>query len=259
MSNVIPITAFKDNYIWAIHSLDDAELIVVDPGDAQPVFDYLQKNKLRLSYILITHHHWDHTGGIKALLAQYPQAQVIGPKNDNVSLLTQSVIENDKIILKNFDVTLNVLDIPGHTLGHIAYYNDDLLFCGDTLFSCGCGRIFEGTPEQMYQSLEKIKKLNKNARVYCGHEYTLANITFAQAVEPNNAALLAYKERVLALRSQGLPSLPSTLHTECEVNPFLRCTQEEIAKAVQKNANILTSDPGTIFAYLREWKNHFSA
>ncbi len=259
MTNIIPIPAFNDNYIWAMHSLEGSDLIVVDPGDAAPVLSYLQNNNLALSHILITHHHWDHTGGISPLRERFPMVKVIGPLHDKVAHLTQAVGENDKVTLEGFGHTLSVLDIPGHTLGHIAYYNDAVLFCGDTLFSCGCGRIFEGTPEQMYNSLEKIRNLNKNTLVYCGHEYTAANIAFAKAVEPSNKALLAYEEQVLSLRKQGMPSLPSTLSIECETNPFLRCTQSSVIASVQKQAQINSTSPVTIFAHLREWKNHFLA
>ncbi len=259
MPNIVPISAFQDNYIWALHSLEGSDLIVVDPGDAKEVFEYLQKNNLRLSTILITHHHWDHTGGIAALKERFPHIHVIGPKHDPVELLTRKVSENESIELPDFGLTLKVLDIPGHTLGHIAYYNDELLFCGDTLFSCGCGRIFEGTPQQMFHSLEKLKQLNKKTLVYCGHEYTLANIAFAKAVEPNNEALLNYEQHILALKNKGLPSLPSSLATELETNPFLRCNFDAVIKAVQEKANIKTASPVTIFAHLREWKNHFRA
>ncbi len=259
MPKIVPIPAFQDNYIWAIHSLEGSDLIVVDPGDAAPVLAYLQNNNLTLSTILITHHHWDHTGGIADLKARFPSVKVIGPRNDKVDGLTQSVQEGEPISLEPCGITLTVLEIPGHTLEHIAYFNDTLLFCGDTLFSCGCGRIFEGTPQQMYDSLDKIKHLNKDVRVYCGHEYTTANIAFAKTIEPHNTDLLAYEKHVLSLRSLQLPSLPSQLCTELKTNPFLRCENENVIRAVQKNANIASSDPVTIFAKLREWKNHFKA
>ncbi len=259
MTNIVAIPAFQDNYIWALSSLEGSELIVVDPGTADPVFAYLQKNNLRLSTILITHHHWDHSGGIEALRAQFPDVQVIGPAHDNVKGLTKPVKENDVLRLANTNITLRVLDIPGHTLGHIAFYNEEILFCGDTLFSSGCGRVFEGTPAQMYESLNKLKKLSKNTLIYCGHEYTLANIAFAQCVEPNNKALAKRKEDVEYLRAKQSPSLPSTIEQELMCNPFLRCEEIDVIQAVQNHAGINTTDPVSIFSHLREWKNNFKA
>ncbi|MBS0287534.1 MAG: hydroxyacylglutathione hydrolase [Proteobacteria bacterium] len=255
MTKIVALPAFQDNYIWAIHSLDGSHLIVVDPGTAEPVFAYLHKHKLDLTAVLITHHHWDHSGGINKQKEHYPNAAIIGPQKDNVQGLTQLVQENDTVTFDEYGLTLRVFDIPGHTLGHIAYYNDEMLFCGDTLFSCGCGRIFEGTSSQMYHSLDKLKSLPPNTLMYCGHEYTLANIAFAQTVEPNNHDLTQRKENALKLREQGLPTLPVTLATELQTNPFLRCDKPEVIQAVQKQTSLKAADPVSIFANLREWKN----
>ncbi len=259
MNKIIAIPAFKDNYIWAIHSLEGSQLVVVDPGSADPVLEYLQTNNLTLSAILVTHHHWDHSGGVVALLKQFPNIQVYGPANEKVEGLTKGVKENDVISLEAHQLELRVIDIPGHTLGHIAFVGSSLLFCGDTLFSCGCGRIFEGTPNQMYHSLEKIKNLSKNTLVYCGHEYTLANIAFAQTADPHNKALAKRLIDVQNLRAQNLPSLPVSLQMECETNPFLRCEAPEIVNAVQNYSHAKLSSSIDIFAQLREWKNNYKS
>ncbi|MCS5711708.1 hydroxyacylglutathione hydrolase [Candidatus Berkiella aquae] len=257
MNNIIAIPAFKDNYIWAIHSLEGNKIIVVDPGDASPVLDYLQANKLSLHAILITHHHFDHSGGIKALQAQFPNIAVYGSKNEFTEGVTSTIEEGSQLYFPEFNLTLNVLDIPGHTKGHIAYYNEEILFCGDTLFSCGCGKIFEGTPSQMLQSLEKLKQLSAETMMYCGHEYTKANIAFAQTVDPTNAALAQRLAEVLKCEAQGRPTLPTKLKNEFACNPFLRVNTQEIILAVQKHWNFEAIDPVTLFSHLREWKNQF--
>ncbi len=259
MNKIIAIPAFKDNYIWALHSLDGSQVVVVDPGTAEPVLDYLRKNELALSAIFVTHHHWDHSGGVAGLLEHFPDIPVYGPANEKVEGTTKAVKENDVISLDAFQLEFRVMDIPGHTLGHIAFVGPSLLFCGDTLFSCGCGRIFEGTPSQMYHSLEKIKNLNKNTLIYCGHEYTLANIAFAQTVTPHNKALTKRLMEVKDLRAQNLPSLPVSLQVECDTNPFLRCKETEIMDAVQNHSHTKLTTSVDIFTHLREWKNNFTS
>jgi hydroxyacylglutathione hydrolase len=258
MNNIVAIPAFKDNYIWAVHSLDGKQIVIVDPGMSQPVLEYLHTENLTLHGILITHHHYDHSGGVLDLLKQFPQAKVYGPHNEIVTGVTNAMREKDSISFADFDLHLNVIDIPGHTLGHIAFFNESVLFCGDTLFSCGCGRVFEGTPAQMYNSLEKIKKTGKNTQVYCGHEYTLANIAFAEHVEPNNMALKKRRDEAKQLRQQNLPSLPVTLACEFETNPFLRCEEQTVIDAVEKHYKVKMLDPIMVFAHLREWKNKFT-
>jgi len=259
MNNIIAIPAFNDNYIWALHSPEGQQLIVVDPGDASPVLNYLQANKLSLHAILITHHHGDHSGGILPLKKRYPDVKVFGPSNEFVNGVSLTLKEGDTLSFAPFGLTLKVLDIPGHTLGHIAYYNDEILFCGDTLFSCGCGRVFEGTPAQMLDSLEKLKQLPAQTLMYCGHEYTIANIAFAMFVDPTNPYLAKRLEQAKACVTKSQPTLPISLQSEFLTNPFLRVDTKEIIYAVQKRWNLEQNDPVSIFSHLREWKNQYPA
>jgi hydroxyacylglutathione hydrolase len=265
--HIVPLRALKDNYIWVIR--DYCHAAVVDPGDAAPVLDYLRREKLKLIAILNTHHHNDHTGGNAALLQEF-NVPVYGPASEPISTLTHRLRERDEkeneegnVYLPEFSLTLRVLDIPGHTAGHIAYYGANLLFCGDTLFACGCGRLFEGTAQQMVQSLEKLSDLPNETQVYCGHEYTLDNIRFARVVEPGNQALIEREKTVENLRRQNCPTLPSTIALEKATNPFLRCSQPEIirnasrhpGKALADSTDL--TDPVHVFAAIREWKNSF--
>jgi hydroxyacylglutathione hydrolase len=218
--HIHPIPAFKDNYIWIIHNNQYA--VVVDPGDADVVLQYLASHQLKLVAILITHHHHDHIGGI-AELVKNNKTPVYGPVLEQIPHLTHAVQEGDLVHIHTFNIDFKILDIPGHTSGHIAYYGLNSVFCGDTLFGCGCGRLFEGTPAQMYASLSKLAQLPADTAVYCAHEYTLSGIHFALTLEPDNTAL---QQRLLhdqALRLQNLPTLPSTIAVENATNPFLRC------------------------------------
>jgi hydroxyacylglutathione hydrolase len=254
MLQVVPVAAFKDNYVWTLRNASHAA--VVDPGEARPVLDYLKREGLTLAAILATHHHPDHVGGIAELLRSF-DVPVYGPKNEPIPTLTRPVAEGDTISLPEFGVNFSVLDIPGHTRAHIAYYGAGSLFCGDTLFACGCGRVFEGTAEQMYASLAKLAALPDDTKVYCGHEYTLANIGFAKAVEPGNSALEEREARDRKLRAEGKPTLPSRLGEEKATNPFLRCLEPAVIESANKYLGKRLADPVRVFAAIRDWKNSF--
>lgn len=265
MLRVEPIPAFQDNYIWAIH--DGSTAAVVDPGEAAPVERYLAQHGLALGAIVITHHHGDHQGGVAALLAAHPEAPggapmpVIGPAGERIGGRTQAVREGDAVTLATPAVRLQVLDVPGHTAGHVAYVADlaeagRAVFCGDTMFASGCGRLFEGTPAQMLASLDKLAALPGDTRVYCAHEYTRGNVRFARAVEPDNAALAHWEARVEALRAAGEPTVPTTVAHEREVNPFLRSREPAVREAVAGRGGDVTNDAAA-FGALRGWKDDF--
>jgi len=249
---IVPVNAFKDNYVWTLRRGKHAA--VVDPGEAKPVLDYLAREKLELAAILATHHHADHVGGVAELLGKY-RVPVYGPRNEPIPTLTHPVSEGDTVKVPELGVSFSVLDIPGHTRAHIAYYGAGALFCGDTLFACGCGRLFEGTAEQMFASLQKLLALPEDTKVYCGHEYTLANIGFAKKVEPRNSALQAREQRDRRLRDAGKPTLPSTLAEEKATNPFLRCGEPAVVDSVNKYLGARVADPVRVFAAIRDWKN----
>lgn len=253
---IIALPAFADNYIWLLH--DGGRALVVDPGDAQPVLQALQRDGLHLAAILVTHHHPDHTGGVQAL-REATGAAVYGPARERIPAPFTPLKHGD--IVTVLDIAWQVIDVPGHTAGHIAYFAQDiegapLLFCGDTLFSGGCGRLFEGTPAQMLTSLDTLAALPGTTRVCCTHEYTLANLRFARAVEPGNQALIHYETECRALRERQMPTLPSTLSVERQINPFLRTRERAVKQAVQ-DWQSTADDEIAVFAALRQWKNEF--
>ena len=257
MRTIIPIPAFRDNYIWAI--TQGRNVAVVDPGDAEPVLSWLGQTGNALSAIIATHHHADHVGGIPALRERY-DVPVFGPARERIPQRSDALGEGDRIDVPGTDLSLTVFDIPGHTAGHIAYYStgsDPLLFCGDTLFAAGCGRLFEGTPKQMWASLGKLAGLAPQTRVFCGHEYTLANLRFAEAVEPASASIRARIERERAKRERDEPTLPTTIGDEIETNPFIRAARTNVMAAASKHAGHAIADPVESFATLRAWKNDF--
>lgn len=261
-TNIItPIKAFTDNYIWAITSKNSNNLALVDPGDARVCIDFIEKNSLILTSLLITHHHADHIGGIKELYHYCQQHQwpleIYTPSNESIPHASVKLVEGDTVTLDGLETTFNIIDIPGHTLGHIAYYQDNVLFCGDTLFSAGCGRIFEGTAQQMFDSLNKLKKLPERTHVYCTHEYTLANLDFALTVEPENEELINYYNHVKQLRARDKISLPSSILREKKINPFLRCDEQPIQYSVQEYSNQIPQSELETFSLLRQWKDNF--
>lgn len=255
---MLPLPAFSDNYIWMLH--DGQQALVVDPGDAAPVLEALRGTGLPLQAILVTHHHSDHTGGVQAL-REATGAVVYGPAHEPMPEPITRVAQGDTATA--LGLRFQVLDVPGHTRGHIAYYCPEVdgapaLFCGDTLFSGGCGRLFEGTPAQMQASLDALAALPGNTRVCCAHEYTLSNLKFALAVEPHNRALLQYTSACEALREQGQPTLPSLMATERDINPFLRTREPDVARAAQGfDTQVDPTDAVAVLAALRQWKNNF--
>lgn len=252
LNDIRPIRALKDNYIWLLSDESQQQAWVVDPGDAKPVITELKKNGLTLAGILVTHHHLDHSGGIAELLQFAGKIPVYGANNSPLSSITHRLNDNDEIACGKYQ--FKIIAIPGHTLDHIAYYGENSLFCGDTLFSGGCGRVFEGTYLQMFSSLKKLSALNDATNIYCGHEYTLANLYFAQHVEPNNKWIM---EKIIWAKESSC-TLPSTLGEEKLINPFLRCEILEIIQAAEKFANQTLAQPVEVFTCLREWKNKFT-
>lgn len=252
--HISPISAFKDNYIWVIHNHSHAA--VIDPGDAEVVIAFLQRHQLTLTSILITHHHHDHTGGNAALVKLF-NVPVYGPAHESIPYLSQAVQEGNTISLKEFALDLQVLDVPGHTAGHIAYYTGSMVFCGDTLFGCGCGRLFEGTPAQMLASLTKLSQLPATTRIYCAHEYTLNNIAFALSIEPDNPALLARAKTDHERIKHGQPTLPSNITLELATNPFLRCHLPDLRRYAEQTAAKPVDTVVEVFGLLRSLKDEF--
>ncbi|MBI4985300.1 MAG: hydroxyacylglutathione hydrolase [Rhodocyclales bacterium] len=251
--DIFPIPAFADNYIWALRESGGA-VAVVDPGDAAPVLDCLAQTRSRLCAILVTHHHPDHVGGIADLIARYP-VPVYGPAIEAIAGVDRPLADGDSVVLADLGIEFEVLSVPGHTRGHIAYYRRGMLFCGDTLFGAGCGRLFEGTPAQMHASLARIAALPRDTALYCAHEYTQTNLRFAIAVEPDNADIRRRSEDTASLRARGEASVPSTLALELATNPFLRSEAATVAAAAQARLGRPAADPVEVFAAIREWRN----
>ncbi len=254
MTTVTPISAFLDNYIWLLHGERDA--VLIDPGDAAPCIEFLETRKLSLLAILVTHHHRDHVGGIAELAARY-RMRIYGPAREHIPALTDPVAEGDRIAFAELGLELSVLDTPGHTLGHISYYGGGRLFCGDTLFGCGCGRLFEGTPAMMTESLSKLIQLPDNTEIYCAHEYTINNISFARSVDGENPALLERERFARLRRKESLPTLPSTLALEKATNPFLRCNEPALVRAAETRLKRPARDAVEVFAVLRQARDVF--
>jgi hydroxyacylglutathione hydrolase len=257
MLGVSPIRAFSDNYIWLIRTPSEAGgAVVVDPGDSEAVREELERQGLMLRAILITHHHPDHVGGVPALVEEF-QPRVLGPAREKMPCKVEPVDGGDKAELEQLGLRFDVIAVPGHTLGHVAYMGHGALFCGDTLFSAGCGRLFEGTPKQMLDSLDRLASLPDDTLVYCAHEYTLSNLRFAAAIEPDNARVRERLEETTALRARNEISLPSSLGEERLINPFLRCREPSVRASAEAHAGRTLPAAGDVFAEIRSWKDGF--
>ena len=253
MFEIIRIPAFKDNYIWLLRK--GASAVAVDPGDAQPVIDVLTQTGLSLRAVFVTHHHQDHQGGVADLVRQFP-VPVFGPAAESITAVTHPLPGGERIHCDALDCEVEVLSTPGHTAGHLSYLACGCLFCGDTLFAGGCGRVFEGSPRQLYDSLRRLSALPDDTRVFCAHEYTESNLRFALAVEPGNSCLRDRIDEVAEIRGEGLATLPSTMILEKQTNPFLRCSEPEVVASARMHG-ARSDDPVEVFAALREWKNRF--
>jgi hydroxyacylglutathione hydrolase len=254
---VRPVRAFADNYIWLIESPRvPGHVVAVDPGDAAPVCAELRRSGLSLAAILLTHHHPDHIGGVEGLL-ELGSVPVIGPDDARIALRNRTVHDGERCDLPDLGLGFEILAVPGHTLSHIAFWGHGALFCGDTLFSAGCGRMFEGTPIQMNASLNRLRALPPDTRMFCGHEYTAANLRFALTVDPGNRTAQDYRDAVERLRAAGAPTLPSPLALEIRINPFLRCDTAAVRASAEAHAGRPLPEAADVFAELRSWKDSY--
>jgi len=266
MLTVTPIHALSDNYIWALQRSGSPQLVVVDPGQAQPVIDYVEENHCQPVAILITHQHYDHTGGVAALLKKYPECQLIGPHRDPsdiklsidlpvAELFTRKVQEGDVVELPELDLQFEVMAIPGHTLDHLAFYGEGRVFCGDLLFGAGCGRIFSGSAQQFADSLERLMALPRETLMYCAHEYTVDNLGFAKWVEPASSDIIARDKQEMLKQEKGQPTIPTRVGLELKTNPFVRLQHPQVLQAAEKFAGHNLNENWQVFAALREWKD----
>jgi len=266
MLKIVALDAFTDNYIWLLKRENQAEVVIIDPGQSEMVINYLKAHELELSAILITHQHYDHTGGVADLLKVYPDISVIGPSipcsEEKLEidllipeLITYSVGDGDTVFLPQLEIKFDVVSIPGHTLDHLMYAGEGIAFCGDTLFGAGCGRLFSGTAQMLSSSFSKIAALPEKTKLYCAHEYTLDNLGFAKWVEPDNALIAEREESEMDKQDQGLPSIPTTLALEQATNPFMRLQHPEVKQAAENYAGKALDEDWEVFAALREWKD----
>jgi hydroxyacylglutathione hydrolase len=254
MAQLEPLPAFSDNYIWLITDSPSPAAVVVDPGEASLVLQILEERKLDLDAILLTHHHGDHVGGVGEILRKH-QVPVYGPSHENIATVDHPVEEGNFVPLPNLGLDLEVLDVPGHTAGHLAYLGSEFALVGDTLFAGGCGRVFEGTTEQMFHSLNRLADLPAETLVYCAHEYTIANLEFAREVEPYNETLEKRLEAAHQARTEGHPTVPSTIALELETNPFLRCDKSAVVATAEARAGLDLPTAVDVFAVIRGWKD----
>jgi hydroxyacylglutathione hydrolase len=255
MLQISPIKAFDDNYIWVLRNPDAATAVAVDPGDESPLLEWLSENGLQLSAVLITHHHYDHVGGIPELSEAFPGLKVYAPAGESIKGVTDPLREGDRPVIPGLDADFQVFEVPGHTAGHIAYFGEGILLCGDTLFAAGCGRVFDGSMAQLAASLQRIAQLPTETKIYCAHEYTLDNLGFARWVEPQSEAVIKRIEAEQEKRKKGEPTLPSLLQLELETNPFLRTEQLSVVEAAEKISGKALTDHTEVFKVIRQWKD----